>query len=60
MHSKEDCKEGKKATLSIGENNSQGNNWQRINLQNIQYTIQNQKNEQSNKKLGKRPKQTFF
>ena len=60
LKSKEDFKQGKKATLSMGENNSKGNNWQRINFQNIQYTIQNQKSEQSNKKVGKIPKQTFF
>ena len=35
LKSKEDFKQGKKATLSMGENNSKGNNWQRINFQNI-------------------------
>ena len=45
MHSKRKYKQGEKTTLSMGENNSKGNNWQRINFQNIQaaHTIPNQK-----------------
>ena len=40
------------------ENNTKGNNRQRINLQNIQavHTTQYQKNKQPNQKVGKRPK----
>ena len=46
----------------MGENNSKWNNWQIINLQNIQAThaAQYQKNEQPNQTVGKRPKQTFL
>ena len=49
-------------TLKMGENNSKWNNWQRINLQNIQvaHTTQYQKNKQPNQKVGKRPKQIFL
>ena len=45
----------------MGDNNSNGNNWQRINFQNIQaaHTTQYQKNKQPNQKGGKRPKETF-
>ena len=44
------------------ERNSKGNNWQRINFQNIQaaHTTQYQKNKQPNQKVRKRPKQTFL
>ena len=46
----------------IGENNSKQNNWQRINLQNLQapHAAQYQKNELPNQKVGKKPKQTFL
>ena len=46
----------------MGENNSKGNDWQRINFQNIQaaHTTQYQKNEQSYQNVGKRPKQRHF
>ena len=39
-----------KAAFRMGENNSKWNNWQRINLQNIQaaYAAQFQKNKQLN------------
>ena len=45
----------------MGKNNSKQNNWQRINLQNIQaaHAAQYQKNKQPNEKAG-RPKQTFL
>ena len=38
----------------VGENNIKCNNWQRIDLQNIQaaHTTQYQKNKQPNQKLG--------
>ena len=54
-----------KAAFRMGENNSKWNNWQRINLQNIQaaYTAQFQKNKQLNlkkKKGGWGTKQTFL
>ena len=40
----------------MGENNSKQNNWQRINLQNIQaaHAAPYQKNEQPNQKVGRR------
>ena len=46
----------------MGENNTKGNNCQRINFQNIQaaHTTQYQKNKQPNQKVGKIPKQTFL
>ena len=46
----------------MGENNSKQNNWQRINLQNIQaaHAAQYQKNEQPNQKVGRRPEETFL
>ena len=51
-----------KTTLRIVENNSKWNNWQRINLQNIQaaHATQYQKYKQPNQKAGQRPKQTFL
>ena len=62
MHNKENYKQGEKTTLRIGENNSKGNNWQRIDFQNIQvvHTTQYQENKQPNQKVGKRPKHTFL
>ena len=46
MHSKENCKQGEKTALRLGENNSKRSNRQRINLKNIQaaHTTQYQKN----------------
>ena len=46
----------------MGENNSKWNNWQRINLQNLQaaHAVQYQEKEQPNQKVGKRLKQTFL
>ena len=60
--SKGNYKQCEKTTLRMGENNSKWNNWQRINLQNIQaaHTTQYQINKQPNQKVGIRPKQTFF
>ena len=51
-----------KATLRMGENNSTWNNWQRVNLQNIQaiHVAEHQKNKQPNQKGGRRLKQTFL
>ena len=61
-HSQGNYKQGKNATLRMGENNSKWNNWQRVNFQNIQaaHTAQYQKNKQPNQKVGKRSKQTFL
>ena len=55
LHSKGNYKEGKKATLRMGENNSKWNNWQRINFQNIQaaHTTQCQETNGPIKKWGK-------
>ena len=41
LHSKANHKQDEKTTLRIGENNCKWNNWQKINLQNIQaaYTV---------------------
>ena len=52
-------KQGEKTTLGMGESNSKWNNWQRINLQNIQ-AAEYQKNKQPNQKVGRRSKQTFL
>ena len=59
MHSEGNCKQGEKEALRMGENNSKQNNWQRINLQNIQ-AAQYQKNKWPNQKMGQRTKQTFL
>ena len=66
MHKEGKYKQGEKAALGMGENNSKWNNWQMINFQNIQaaYTTQYQKNKQPNQKVGKRskdisPKKTY-
>ena len=55
-------KQGEKTAFRIGENNSKWNNWQRINLQNIQaaHVAQYQKNKQPNQKMCQRIKQTFL
>ena len=62
MHSEGNYKQGEKTAVRMGENNSKWNNWQRINLQNIQaaYTTQYQKNKQPSQKVGKSPKPTFL
>ena len=62
MHSEGNYKQGEKAAFRMGESNSKENNWQRINLQNIQaaYEAQYQRNEQPNQKIGRTPKQTFL
>ena len=47
-----------KTTLRMGENNSKWNNWQRVNLQNIQaaHAAQYKKNKQLNQKVGRKTK----
>ena len=47
-------KQGEKAAFRMVENNSKWNNWQRINLQNIQAArvAQYQKNKWPNQKVG--------
>ena len=62
MHNEGNYKQGEKTAFRMGENNSKRSNWQRINLKNIQvaHAAQYQKNKQTNKKEGKRPKQTFL
>ena len=62
MHNKGNDKQGEKAAFRMGENNSKRNNWQRINLQNIQaaHATQYQENEQSNQKVDESTKQTFL
>ena len=62
MHNEGNYKQGEKAAFRMGENNSNWNNWQRINLQNIQaaHATQYQKNEQPSQKVGQRTKQTFL
>ena len=62
MHNEGNYKQGEKAALGMGENNSKLNNWQRINLKNIQAApaAQFQKNKRTNQKMGQRTKQTFL
>ena len=62
LNNERNCKQGEKTALKIEENNSKWNNWQSINLQNIQavHAAQYQKNKKPNQKVGKRPKQTFL
>ena len=59
---KGNSKQGEMTVLRTGENNSKQNNWQRINLQNIQaaHAAQYQKNKKPNQKMGQRTKQTFL
>ena len=54
MHNKGNYKQGEKTAFRMGENNSKQNNWQRINLKNIQAapTAQFQKNKRPNQKNG--------
>ena len=62
MHSKGNYKQGEKKTLQMGGKNNKWNSWQRINFQNIKpvHTTEYQENKQPNKKVGRRPKQTFL
>ena len=62
MHNEGNYMQGEKAPFRMGENNSKLNNWQRINLQNIQaaHAAQYQKNKQRNQKVGQTTKQTFL
>ena len=62
MYNEGNYKQGEKIAFRIGENNSKQSSGQRINLLNIQAACaaQYQKNEQSNKKVGQRTKQTFL
>ena len=62
MHSKGNYKQGEKTTLRIGENNNKGNNWQKINFQNIQadHATKYQKSKQPNQKVRKGPEETFL
>ena len=59
VYNEGDYKQGKKTAFRMGENNNRWNNWQRINLQNIQ-AAQYQKNKQPNQKMIRRTKQTFL
>ena len=54
--------EGEKTTLRMGEYDSKQNNWQKINLHNIQaaHSVQYQKTKQPNQKVNRRPEQTFL
>ena len=54
MHNEGNDKQGEKAAFRIEENNSKWNNWQRINLKNIQaaHAAQYKKNKQPNQKNG--------
>ena len=62
MHKEGNYKQGEKTAFRMGENNSKGSNWQRINLKNIQAApaAQFQKNKWPNQKIGQRTKQTFL
>ena len=56
-------KQGKKATLKMGENNSTWNNWQRINLCKIYkqlMQLNTRKEKKPNQKVGRKPNQTFL
>ena len=57
LHSKGNPKENKKTTYRMGENSFKRFNGQGLNLQNIQatYTIQQQKKQSINGKMGQRP-----
>ena len=56
LNSEGNYKQGEKTILGMGENNSEWNNWQRINLQNKQvaHSAQYQKNEQPDQKVNGR------
>ena len=62
FHNKGNYKQGKKTAFRMEDNESKWNNWQRINLKNIQAThaAQYQKNKWLNQKVGQRSKQTFL
>ena len=55
-------KQGEKAAFRMGENNNKWNNWQRINLQNLQaaHAAQYQKNKWPSHKADQRTKQTLL
>ena len=54
MHNEGNDKQGEKIAFQMEENNSKQSNWQRINLKNIQATLeaQFQKHKQPNQKNG--------
>ena len=62
MYNKENYKQGEKTAFRMGENKNKWSRWQRINLKNIQATVeaQFQKNKWPNQKMGQRTKQTFL
>ena len=65
LHSKGTYKQNKKTAYRMGENICKWCNWQRLNLQSIQrahttWQQQQQKTKQPNKRMGRRPKQTFI
>ena len=60
MHSKGNYRQGEKTTLRMGENNSKWNNWQRINLQNIQAAHIPEKQTTQSKIGGKDLNRHFF
>ena len=62
LHSKGNPKENKKTTYRMGENGFKPCNGQGLSLQDIQatYTIQQQKSQSINGKMGKRPEQTVL
>jgi len=62
LHSKGNQKENKKTTYRMAENSFKWCNRQGLNLQNIQatYTTQQQKSQQPNRKMGKRPEETVL
>ena len=62
LHNEGSYKQREKAAFRMGQNNSKQNNWQVINLQNIQAAdaAQYQKSKQANQKVGQRTKQAFL
>ena len=54
MYNERHYKQGEKTAFRMGENNSKWNNWQWMNLQNIQvaHEAQYQKNKWPNQKMG--------
>ena len=62
MHNEGNYKQGENAAFRMGENNNNRNNWQIINLKNIQTApaAQYQKNKWPNEKMGQKTKQTFL
>ena len=61
MHNQGKYKQCEKTAFRMGENNSKQNNWQRINLQNIQaaHAAEYQKNEQPNQNWAKELNRCF-